>query len=831
MSVIRGVPHFDFYIAEPQSCILSYGHRLTDTAEKIAQQAVTYASDDRYRVSTNNISGGVRPGFRYMKFAKLLAFDALYANADNSITTNTNFRWNVDFGTWAEAIPQGVPNRLLHFVDNAPNASGQVSSQFSVPKNCSLVFPLYRYGLPDGADIANYPGTVIIQFGKIWQLVLYNTGQPPELRKQGPGGFNVVSTGSTSLFPVNEVNYVAVEIVDRYIVITNGIHAAVQSQDSQQSPWIHYDRDPQFVNAKYSNSRSEQILKPIITKSSKVIIQIRNQAAFVGLWYYEYANNETITSPKFITDQYYRTLPLTLTLPTARAEAQFRVPEGQSGDVLVELNSHGNNGVFYELTMISGDNRFTPFLFEVNVQIGPDRQPIRRFNQVAISSEFVEAASLTSTTEEITGSITVNNFGGRFRNVTGVHGCAIDTGWHYNNEQTLAPSPVGRAYGFNLYRKFTGYFQKTARSRTGPTDSKIQMPLISRDQQAKDAIAVNLPIFDGACEIYSFLEIFYRAGCLDDPSEPVRVFNPTTRRTSTVYTIPGILAWQDPWSGRYQTLRNYWKNFGGYDPGSSRECRLGLCNHPILPSSTWNAAPKIKFELGTSLWDCALELRKWTLPWLFYNNWGNCVIFYNIQPDLRNIMYNWFSQPIGTFREIPQSTPFEELGYNGFHSLGLDLDVENVRNALLAMGLDEDNLVPLLSVFKSDLRNGDAFNYIPWYKWVNPIPRSPFWSTIEHVNRVALNLYLRARRPRPEVNFTSWGQPAVFPYTLVELIEGTSEPGTSREVFPDELARASQLFRIVGMNENFDFTEKNYTMQASAEWQDALSFFYYDPVF
>jgi hypothetical protein len=827
MPVIRGVPHLDFYIAEPQFAVLSYGHRLVDLANKMNANSTLATSDDLYQFSYTEVQGVARPNLRYLEFADVFVFNVQAAPEDNGFVGTTNIEWLVDdTDRWLQTIPQGQTTSFIHFVDGSADAVGQCQLDNNVVANCPFIIPLQRYGLPDNADPTATAPTVEITFGGKWKLVLYNNGQVPELQRFNDtpdgGRWIPVSYGPAGMFGINQMDYVTIQIIDRWLCISNGL------QTSSDNIWRYYDPAPETALSVYSPSRPEPVQKPIITRSAPVFVEVKNQMAVLALWLMVHDTEATIRSPKYLTDQYYRLLPMGL--DDARAECQFRVPYGVDADVTIALSAFGNFGLYYDITITSEDVRFTPFLYEAQVHIPRNKAPIIRSpaRLVNLPSERIESVQLNSTCEDQSGSIIVNNFGGTYRNVTGVHGCAIDMAWHYVDEATLRPYAIPRAYGNELFRKFTGFFQKSTRDRSSPSESKMTLPLVSRRVMVEDAIAVNLPIFDGCCELYAFLEILYRAGLEDHPSDPVGVYNSTTGGSTTVFTTPGILAWQNPWNGTYQTLRQYWSSFG-FDPGADRECRLGLCNHPILPSSAWNSPPKLKFEMGTSLWDCAMEIRKHSFPWIYFNNWGNCVIFHAFRADLRRIMGNWFQQPLGTFREIPASTPFDLLGYNEFHSLGVDLDTSYIRNAVMAIGLDEDQLIPLMAMYKNDLRNGDAFNYIPWFKW--HLARSPFWNTSAHVNNVALNLFLRARRPRPETSLTGWGQPAMFPYTLVELLEGTPEVGSSRECFPDELYNTSRIFRAVSVNESMNFVDKSYRMSLTAEWQDALSIQYFDPVF
>jgi hypothetical protein len=174
-----------------------------------------------------------------------------------------------------------------------------------------------------------------------------------------------------------------------------------------------------------------------------------------------------------------------------------------------------------------------------------------------------------------------------------------------------------------------------------------------------------------------------------------------------------------------------------------------------------------------------------------------------------------------TFREAAFTPDDETIDYNEIQqSLSVTQSTENMRNGVSMQGVvpvgDTSNYFntyqQVLVVYRDDKwpNNVDAPNYSPWMRWV--IKRDPMQADAKRLELSAKELYKRVSRNMRLVSFSTWGNPKVYPYQLIRIIERSGETGVGGTE-PENGA----LYLVTSVQHNLDTNSYLYTTQIDAE--------------
>lgn len=313
------------------------------------------------------------------------------------------------------------------------------------------------------------------------------------------------------------------------------------------------------------------------------------------------------------------------------------------------------------------------------------------------------------------------------------------------------------ASGPQLATRFVGFAANSTAQKQSAPAATATFELAGRNQQFKDAKAINLPIYDGEIHIDAIVNLVRRAGW-----------------AGTVNL--------EPKGAPYFTDSSY---------------RLSV---PAKPGD----APQYMFGLGTPIWSCIEQISRPMGYWAYVDSLGR---FNYVPPFLGNA--------VRTYREKPTVN-----GYDEWQQLQQVRDLRDVHNAVVVMGLDASFEHPKLLVSQRRAlgpigANGDeAFtstnvNWLPWYKWL--IVQDSSINDQAIVDWVAQRLFDNNNRPRWTVTGRVWGSNDIFPLDTIAL---------EMADYSNAFHLPHGQWRVLSISETISGEDKTWTMDLTTEWVD-----------
>lgn len=453
-----------------------------------------------------------------------------------------------------------------------------------------------------------------------------------------------------------------------------------------------------------------------------------------------------------------------------KGENIFHFPMGKDtfydflSDSTINVQSVQTDGLGYKLTLTSNENDggdefkriYSPRIYSVYARVRPETIVVSMGPQ-AIDKKDIIKVEVHQTCLGLSASVTLNN-----RNLAD---CPPSAGGKYNTAAFSGVKPIQINYavkGTTLQKRFTGYVVERSFS-LGAKGTKSDVTLKCEDVsiKAKNSYAVNLPPFDGVCHLAAFYYLAKEAGYGDNEI----AFDRSGERL-LVNELQGNIA----------------DMTGGCFSGHQGSPFLGQVIHAPLPVTNNKFQAFYMFPMGTRIWDCMLEIRKFSGFYLFANSNGQIVY---APPE--NV-FNTGSLTTGT----GEVTKFVEQGGQAINNNVLrftevqnQLNVEhrpiNSKNKVLVVGYDTRSIdftegqgAPIFQVAEDTSWPFDVTNpnYIPWRAIT--ILRNPMWNDSARAAFIAAETFKRVNRPYVFVSWTSLGQIGIFPYDLVTIDETLS---------------------------------------------------------
>lgn len=454
----------------------------------------------------------------------------------------------------------------------------------------------------------------------------------------------------------------------------------------------------------------------------------------------------------------------------AQGETEFHLPIGNdtfydflSETVLKAETSSTNGNLKYKLTLTSNSNDggdqlkriYSPRVYSVQARVRPQTLRVQ-MNPVQIDKKDIIRVEVNMTVLGSGATVTLNN-----RNLAD---CPPHTGGKYNLAAFNGVKPIQISYGVvgetRTEVRFTGYV--IGRSfGLGAKGTKSDITLRCEDVsiKAKNSYAVNLPIFDGWCHLAAFYYLAREAGYDDDEI----VYNRSGDiKLSTIIAQGG---------GDTENM------IGGCFSGHEGQVFRGQVIHAPLPMPNNKTSPFYMFPMGTTIWDCMMEIRKFGGFYLFANHKGQLVYAPPENVFTTNIagVSTGFIEQGG--QEINNNKRFTEIQ----GQLNVEHKPLNSKNTVLVVGYDTNGLdstipigEPIFQVSK-DSRwpfNTTSQNYIPWQ--ATTILRNPMWNDAARTAFIAQETFKRINRPYTFVTWNSFGQVGILPYDQIEINESLS---------------------------------------------------------
>ena len=374
-----------------------------------------------------------------------------------------------------------------------------------------------------------------------------------------------------------------------------------------------------------------------------------------------------------------------------------------------------------------------------------------------------------------------------------------------NNFCGIKPITVQLGYADNsaLNTVFTGYVSDRQYSRDSSNNSVCTLDCEDVSKKLRESWAVNLPFFDGWCQLAVIYYLAKEAGFADN--EILLDEDPATG--ANAITIRSLL------TGNPDTFTG--GCFEGHlndNPPGGYGGLGGDYLHMTLPLAVLGQeSPNYNFNFGTSLWDCMQKIREFSNFYLYANNFGH-IIYSPPKQALRSTTKTFVEvDTVGNYNEIKRR-------------LDVDLNTNELRNGVIVGGI---TFIPnkdapggfgewsthfhkqMIAGFPSDV--GDAA-FAPYSKLV--FLRNPKWEDVNLARLACSEILRRVTRQRITATFDAWGQNAIFPYHIININESlTNETG-------------------VGLNSPNGYVVAAHTLKASTEnWtlDSTLNVESYDP--
>jgi len=335
----------------------------------------------------------------------------------------------------------------------------------------------------------------------------------------------------------------------------------------------------------------------------------------------------------------------------------------------------------------------------------------------------------------------------------------------------IKPIKIELGYNNLLYRVFTGYVTNYKYTRSGVSQSTVELTCEDRSKKLKEQYAVNLPFFDGWCHLAAMYYLARYAGLADD--EFYLYQDPVTGNGTTIASLL---------TGNSQIMQG--GCFEGHVNQSFTPNQQGISSdylHMRLPMALIMAgdSPNYAFQMGTPIWSCMEEIRSFSNWYMYFNNWGNLVY------GPPKLIVDNISK---TFKEVSDCGDFNEITRN----MNVEYNTADTRNYVFLQGLtwlgpkigtpggEKGQWSPHISVgAKAGWPNDQTdFAHCPWRRAA--FMRNPKWEDVRLLQLAASEMLRRSIRYRGVENFESWGHPEVFPYHVITIDEsGRDETGVN----------------------------------------------------
>lgn len=409
---------------------------------------------------------------------------------------------------------------------------------------------------------------------------------------------------------------------------------------------------------------------------------------------------------------------------------------------------------------------------------------------------------------------------------------------------------IAQALGAQQPIQMKGFVSNRSYSRPSTAESYVTLEIEDYSKPAREQFAVNLPIFDGWCNLAVFYTLCKEAGYLDDQI----LFYQNPRNPDDKITIRQVME-----SAGTNVDARQGGCFAGHVPKfppstgpAARVTNLPPSTiHALMPLNAYREQPNYMFQMGRALWECMQEVREFTGFFLYPNIHGN-LIYSPAEVSLKQTSKGASgAQPGpppggGSFSLVPASggggaaseTPasgggsdwefFEVSGgsggnavspgaYNQYQShLDVPYGTEHVRNAVMTMSFITSNSDPgnalkyrPITIIKKQPEwpfNVDDPSYVPWLRWL--IARSPHWNDKARLQANTNQRFLRGIQPRTTPTFGAWGHAALYPYDLITLHE--------QELNETGIDGIQVICQSV--TKTFDGHQKAFTMEVASEY-------------
>lgn len=458
---------------------------------------------------------------------------------------------------------------------------------------------------------------------------------------------------------------------------------------------------------------------------------------------------------------------------TVEGASDFHFPMGTDtsydflSDSSINVETLRTGGLSYKVTLTSNENDdgdefkriYSPRIYSVQARVRPQTVQVA-MNPIVIDKKDVIRIDVNQTCLGLSASVTLNN---RALSI-----CPPAAGGKYNVAGFSGVKPIQIQYGLKgsrLQTRFVGYVTgRTFSLGAKGTKSDVTLKCEDVSIKAKNSYAENLPIFDGWCHLAAFYYLAKEAGYGDDEI----VFN----KAGSV-TLQRII---NQGGGDTETMT------GGCFDGHQGAAFLNQVTHAPLPLPNDKFHPFYMFTQGTRLWDCMMEIKKFSTFYLFANQNGQLVY---APPE--NV-FNTTGLTTGT-GEVSKFVEHGGQAINNdplrFTELQSQLNVEhrpiNSKNVVVVIGYDTVGIDLTKSIGKPIIRvqrdeswpnNTNNPNYIPWRAVT--VLRSPMWNDTARIAFIAAETFKRLNRPYVFVSWSSFGQIGISAYDLVIIDETLS---------------------------------------------------------
>lgn len=288
------------------------------------------------------------------------------------------------------------------------------------------------------------------------------------------GGLNLTSGGTKTLITL------LFEVIGQAVVITNVSQAGDPDKQGKRPSWAYQD----LVNL---DIRSGGLTVP----SGKIGIGIRNMSIS---WSYI-----PVVYPK-MGRMSVKNLETNNSLVGLRVNKKADTTRVMGGTVQVHPSiTNANLGAFSFDVEIQRENTVdkSPALYSVELISDPISVAIT--NRPINTRKRLTEVNLQLSLEQQAGTVSLDNRDGMLSDYGGVVGCTIKTGWAGSGSQ-VAPTTI-----------FQGFMELSSGTKT-TNSSNVTFSLMGADRRLRDAIAINLPIYDGWADTEAVQDLLQRAG-------------------------------------------------------------------------------------------------------------------------------------------------------------------------------------------------------------------------------------------------------------------------------------------------------------------------------
>lgn len=632
---------------------------------------------------------------------------------------------------------QGVELGLIGKRLVADTEEHLIQSQFKLEKNASFAISIRSFPKAFPGYPKNKPSFFRVYWGKKHMIQFDETGLKYSYNgwTQEAGSKELVDiTGvSTNATPSKDGSNsftLVVQVISNAIVINNVENLAPTNAKSAQQGWAYLFKD------------AKSIKDGLTVPEDYMYCGMRGQVSWFSYIPVYYA-----PTGKFIS----QTTDTGVALTGVETETSDIL---NGGSILITTTTIETTKFKFEADLTRNETviNTTPQLLSIELKSPPTTTQIG-INTVDLTNR-VRNVQLSHGIFDQSGTVVVDNRDGFLKNSVGVFPVTIETGW-YRAGGSLTKSV-----------RFRGFITQIQIDKQSAPYSTATLSLVGRSLQLKDAIAVNLPIYDGEIHTNAITSLLDNAG------------------------------WAQP--------RNFVPNGTPYF--TDETYRLSI---PAKPGDQ----PLYMFSLGQPIWGCIEEIARPTGYWSYVDSKG----VFNYVPPFRG-------NPVMTYKEVPSGN----FQYDEWMSLSAVKETQDIRNAVIVVGLDASFEKPqyLTSVIKAkggvgfgDPTAGVDNNFVPWLRWV--VVQDGKLNDKSIVDWVAKRIFDNNNRPRWTTAGRVWGNPSVFPLDTIKI--DLQLGGSGGPIAKDQIGIPQGTggeWRVLIVNEAIDAESKTYTMDITTEWID-----------